>query len=419
MFRSHAVPFNRFSMLAGAAVSAVLASPLCAQLVQPLPAPVGAGSTFAQSINSAGQIAGYSLDDSGNSIPTVWSPGVGGGYSAQALPTIIGNTVGAANGISSTGTIAGYLQPSDQSTATAVIWSPDSNSYSTTPLTGAPNDPGFDSAFAVNAGGNVAGFATTATGKSAAVVWQPGPGGYGAPTLLPAVANQSESGATGINSSGDVAGYATLNPHPFNQPGLVGVVWSNSGGGNYTAHQVIAVDDAQVTAINDFGTGAGVYAGDQPLVCSLFEGDYYATSLDMPFGSTDGASDAVNNFDALVGYAKDSTTDTPGREAAIWLPNDFFWDYLNLDQWLDQTDPTLGAHWTLTEATGISDNWLVTGTGIYDDGAGHVTDQAFVLDVSTLVPEPSALALFALIGGVGTSGRFRRRFTSPRASCRS
>ena len=47
---------------------------------------------------------------------------------------------------------------------------------------------------------------------------------------------------------------------------------------------------------------------------------------------------------------------------------------VDLDAWLDATNPTLGAYWTLTEAHGINNNGLITGSGIYNDGPGGLSD---------------------------------------------
>src|SRR5688572_27994445 len=72
---------------------------------------------------------------------------------------------------------------------------------------------------------------------------------------------------------------------------------------------------------------------------------------------------------------------------------------IDLDAWLDQSNRTEGAKWTLAEARGLSNTGWITGTGIYDpDGPGGVAarDRAYLLDASSLVPEPSSLALTAL-----------------------
>jgi hypothetical protein len=69
---------------------------------------------------------------------------------------------------------------------------------------------------------------------------------------------------------------------------------------------------------------------------------------------------------------------------------------IDLDAWLDDNNPIDGAKWTLTEATGISNTGWITGVGTYDpDGPGGITGMptGFLLDASTLVPEPSVMLI--------------------------
>lgn len=371
---------------AALAVSA-WASAAKAQLVVPLLPVNGSDTSTAQSIDSNGVVVGFS--SGANDRPTVWRPL--NAYAPEALPAIDGGASGAANSIGSGGAIAGYWQPADLSTATAVVWTPSTASYSVTSLpsvTGAA----LTNAYAVNGGGSVAGYAADVNGNTAPVVWTPGSTGYTA-TVLPPLSGQTQGAATALDQSGNVAGYTLGNA------GLQAAVWTLSGG-TYTQHVVIANDTAEVTSMSADGTGAGVYAGNQPLVMVNFQGDYYAINLDFPFGATDGASDAVNNSDVIVGYVKDPTTTKLGKQAAIWLPTDTDWQYLNLDQWLEQTDPLLASHWTLQEATAINDNGLVAGYGLFDpDGAGPLpaTQEGFLLDASSLVPEPGCATLAGLV----------------------
>jgi hypothetical protein len=60
-------------------------------------------------------------------------------------------------------------------------------------------------------------------------------------------------------------------------------------------------------------------------------------------------------------------------------------------------NPAEGAKWTLTDAYGITNEGLVTGHGIYygPDGVSQ-GDQAFLLDVRSILPEPSSIALLAV-----------------------
>ena len=361
-----------------------------AQVVRPLPPPTASGRTFGQFINASGVAVGYT----GSNIvyrPAIWRPS-GSTYVYEALPLPPGNVDGVANSIGAGGVIAGYSQPNDQSTATATVWTaPPAGAYAAT-LLPSPLDSTLTSAYAINATGSVGGFRETATGHTDAVVWEPLGPAYSA-TMLPALSGWVDTAATAINDNGDLAGYsfAALG-------GPRGAVWKKTPSGYVAKDVIAAADDVVITAINNFGIGAGVLDGDQAAVMVEFEGEYYAGELSTPF-DTSSAANAVNNADALVGYVKQGSF-----AAALWLPGDDEWELVNLDDWLNRTNPSLGNQWVLEEATGITDNWLVTGQGFF--GATRVP-RGFVLDVSSLVPEPSGV--FALIGGPLLILRRRRR----------
>lgn len=365
------------SLIACAALSASSAR---AQVAKMLSAPPGSssGPTYAQSIDGAGRVVGYY-----DGKPMLWSRS-DSTYVGQHLALPPGAASGGANFISSGGAIAGYTQPSDQSTATATVWTaPPSGAYAPTLLPSPPTAVLTD-AYSVNDSGDVGGYFENASAQTAAVVWTAPAvaGGAYSANVLPKLAGWTDTAATTINNLGHVAGYAF--GHPVD--GFHAAVWEKNGS-TYTPKNVLSADSALITAMNDYGTGVGVYAGDQPLVMVQYEGDYYAGELDVPFGTSDGATNAVNNHDALVGYLKDPTTATSGAEAALWLPTETSWELVNLDKWLDEVSPISGAQWTLMEAFGISDNWLVTGHALYDGRS----ERAFVLDVSSLVPEPAGV----------------------------
>jgi hypothetical protein len=368
-----------------------------AQVVRQLQTSSSRGDSIGQAVNSAGVVAG-----AGPSGPSIWRPGA---YGLEFLPLPAGNTGGYGNSIASSGAIAGYVQPQDGSTATATIWTAPTpgSAYSAATLP-SPSGSTLTDAYSINASGSIGGYRETATGHTNAVVWDPINSAYTA-TLLPGLPGWGDTAATATNDNGDLAGYsfAALG-------GPRGAVWQKTPTGYVPKDVIAGADDVVITAINNFGTGAGVVNGDQAAVMVYFEGDYYAGELNVPFGSSDSAANAVNNADGLAGYLKDPTTAQTGPEAALWLPGEDEWELVNLDDWLNKTDPALGARWVLEEAYGLSDNWIVTGHGMFDpDGAGPIpfVGRGFVMDVSSLVPEPSGV--FALISGPLLILRRRRR----------
>jgi hypothetical protein len=394
-----------FAAMALALAPAVASAQLVRELV-----PAGAdAASFAQSVNASGVVVGITRGDAGDQ-PAVWTPTPGGGYVANALPLPAGEAYGAANSIGAGGAIAGYTQPLDGSTATATLWTSTGSGYIATPLP-APAGAAATGAYSVNASGQVAGFMTSAADVITAVSWTPnGPGGAYTASTFP-IDGRTHSVATAVNDQGDLAGYTT------GLGGDLGQAWVNDGAGNYVAKSVVSAGNVSVTSMNVYGTGAGVYDGQFPLVMVYFDGDFYAGNLSTPSVDATGATNAVNNFDALVGNLKDPTTPTPGTEAAIWIPTDTSWDYLNLDQWLDASEPAAGAHWRLLDALSIGDGWLVAGNGLYDpDGAAgplEASERAFLLDVSTLVvPEPTVFGILVPSLAVTLLAR-RRRLVVP------
>ena len=83
---------------------------------------------------------------------------------------------------------------------------------------------------------------------------------------------------------------------------------------------------------------------------------------------------------------------------------------IDLDAWLDATNPTEGAKWSLTHVYDLNDSGLITGHGTYNDGPGGLSDgdRAFILNASalTVIPEPNSIIL--LIIAIWSVGLLRR-----------
>lgn len=146
--------------------------------------------------------------------------------------------------------------------------------------------------------------------------------------------------------------------------------------------------DSEAQAVNDVGDIVG-FAGS-PSAAFRFKSATGTTAfLGSSFGSSRVAWD-INDAGFVVGSVD--------NRAALWRPDNTFVD---LDAWLDTVSPTEGAAWTLNAATGINNNGLIVGR------MGTGGSVAFVLDASSIVPEPTtaALLLSALVAG---GGRRRR-----------
>lgn len=376
------------------------------QLIRELRPITGYAQSTAQSIDASGVVVGYSSGTA--DLPTVWRP-TPSGYVADPLPLPPGTLSGGANAIAAGGLIIGYAQPEDTDIASPVVWTPaPGGGYTATPLP-APPLSNFAGAYSINASGQVAGFATFANGTTRAVVWSPVGGGYPAATVLPGVPNETESNATVITDAGLVGGYSIV-PSFVSGQSLAATFWEPGAGGSYTPKRATAVDISDVVAFNANGLGAGVLR-DQPGAVAFYDGDYYVGELPMPNGSSGGEANAINSLDFIVGAARDGETATPGFEAAMWVPTENYWDFLNLDRWLNENDGG-GAAWVLNMASAVNDGGLVAGNGVLGTGAAAL-QRAYVLDASALVPEPGAVAVLFLLPLLARPRRSQRASDDP------
>jgi probable HAF family extracellular repeat protein len=116
---------------------------------------------------------------------------------------------------------------------------------------------------------------------------------------------------------------------------------------------------------------------------------------------------AINASGQVVGW---SFTPNDGRHAFLYTGTPGVdGQMIDLNVWLDANNPTEGAKWDFEEATGLSDNGWITGTGMYWPGGkipfASSVRSAYLLDASSLVPEPGGLTLL----GVAVPVLLRRR----------
>jgi probable HAF family extracellular repeat protein len=263
-------------------------------------------------------------------------------------------------------------------------------------------------AYGINAAGQVTGtFDTTDFEHLHAFIYSGTPGSGGVMLDLGTLPGGSGAIGRSINNAGHIVGEAAGFPvfafHAFKYTGTPGAGGAMVDLGTLGGTNSVAKD------INDAGQIAGFsyMPGDNTLHAFRYTGTPGAGGVMVDLGVPPGASDStgcsIDSRGNIVGFA-----DAPGdvRHAALWPMTG---GAIDLDAWLDATNPSGGAFWTLTYAYGINDNGLITGEGVYDDWPGGLTDgiRAYVLDASTLtsVPEPGALWMLA----VAAAGLQRRR----------
>ena len=75
---------------------------------------------------------------------------------------------------------------------------------------------------------------------------------------------------------------------------------------------------------------------------------------------------------------------------------------INLQAWLDSFTPGGNTTWDLHGASDINDAGMITGWGV---ASGSSETVGFILDASTLVPEPSSAVLMILASAAITLRR--------------
>jgi probable HAF family extracellular repeat protein len=253
-------------------------------------------------------------------------------------------------------------------------------------------------AYGINSVGQVTGaFDTSDLAHTHAFTYSGTPGLGGAMLDLGTLSGGLGSIGRSINSAGHIVGEATGFPafafHAFLYTGTPGA------GGAMVDLGTLGGTNSAAEDINDAGQIAGFsyMSGDNTLHAFRYTGTPGASGVMLDLGAPTGASDStgysIDGRGNIVGFA---ATPADVRHAALWPMNG---GAIDLDAWLDATNPTAGSFWTLTYAYGINDNGLITGEGFYDDGPGGLTDgiRAYVLDASSLtaVPEPRGVAAIA------------------------
>ena len=370
---------------------------------------LGGSQSYGNAINASGQVAGSSWmpgDAAWHAFLYTGTPG--GGGAMHDLGTL-GGSQSYGNAINASGQVAGTSGMAGDVTSHAFRYTGTPGGGGAMADLGTVDGAVQSDGYGINDSGQVAGtnlgvqglanFAFRYTGT-------PGNGGAMA-DLGPAERSGQDSYGYAINNSGQVAGEAgTL---PFGDhfrairytgtPGSGGVwddlgVWGHGRAINASG-QVAGYSELSDVAIHAFlytgtpGSGGtmadlGTLGGPRSFGYAINDGGQVAGYSEMPGNSA---------WHAFL------YTGTPGVNGRM----------IDLDAWLDANNPAEGSKWNLAIAFGMNDGGLITGDGYYDDGPGGLSDgrRAFILDASSLIPEPGGLTLLGL-GGITLLGRRRR-----------
>lgn len=359
---------------------------------------LGGSSSAGYDINDVGQVVGSAQDAAGRSRAFLWQSNGG----IMDLQTTDGYTEARAHAINSSGSVVGTEYDTATGVSHAFAWSPNApNSITGTMISLARNT--YSTARDVNSAGHVVGSSTYAYFvddgsctpdhpyypncgpggtwyyEPSAVVWENGIG-----TDLTSSGVTLET-ANAINDAGQLTGQSSINGdtggYAFRYDGAQG-----SGGVIYDLG-TLGGSTSVGRSINDAGqvVGDSWTTGDIGQHAFRYIGTPGSGGMMVDLGTLGGTSSHafdINDAGFVVGAADRAGV---GSSATLWQ-NDGSNTAVDLDAWLDATNPTLGAYWTLIEARGINNNGLITGVGNYDDGPGGLDDgyRGFVLDAASL-----------------------------------
>lgn len=397
---------------------------------------LGGDASYGKGINAAGQVTGYEnifttdhyeWGDYSYEAPHAFIWSQTSGLQDLGLP---GGSAGLA--INDSGHVAGALSLNDW--GAGFVWNAGDATSQNVPQLAAQFHGYGSPACAINASGQVVGdlqnesdhaYRWTNTGE----IGEDGVSGHmqdlGTP---PEITN---SHARGINAAGQVTGYFYDGPVPghayrWTDTGEVGEYGASGhmqdlgtlGGGNFS--QGLAINNrGQITGWSDGQKFIGLDEDGEPTYTGVTHAVVWSPEdVIQDLGALTGDSEsrglAITSGGQVVGWSngvQDLGVDEEGNPVQVQFKHAALWtaegSIIDLDAWLHANNPSAGA-WTLLEASGINDQGMITGYGYYNGDDGLATgERAFVLDASSLVPEPTLLSVVA--GGIGSLLCLRRR----------
>ena len=319
-------------------------------------------TTVANSINNAGQVAGWS--DYGNYVrPFLYSAGQMQILSLPPGAPQYGISFG--YGINNAGQVVGFF------TTSAYIHHAFLYSDGQMEDLGTLLENNYSVAYGINNAGQVVGQADNGSGALHAFLYSAGQ------TIdLGTLPGGTSSQANGINNAGQVVG------------------WSATASGAthaflYSLGQMIDLGPGRAFGINNAGQVVGVNGAGHAF---LYSGGQMIDLGTLP-GGTSSEALGINNAGEVVGCSIDAA----GDYDAFLYTNGVMIDLNSL------INPYSG--WTLTAASAINDLGQITGGGLDPEGLG----EEFLLTPE--VPEPASLSLL-LLGGLALLRQRRRRGTA-------
>jgi probable HAF family extracellular repeat protein len=370
-------------------------------------------SSYGYAINNAGQVSGHSYNTSTAVRAFLYTGTPGAGGLMADLGTLGGTSSGGV-GINALGQTVGGSFTAGNTSSHAFVYTgtPGAGGVMKSLGTLGGNSSG---ATAINDNGHVTGSSVTTspsgevTDHAFLYTGTPGAGG----TMVDIhTFGPGQSFGTAINNVGQVAGFfyppagGTITEGAFlysGTPGAGGAMVDLGTLGGRRTHAYAINNSGQVAGFSELSIGSGSAHAYR------YTGTPGAGGTMVDLGRLGGHSSTGHGIND-AGFVVGSSNLPDGGVTAVLWQTDPANTIINLDAWLDATNPTLGAHWTLIQARDINDHGLVTAYGYFDDGPGGLTDgdRAFILDASSLVPEPSGLALIGTVGGCMVRRRPRR-----------
>jgi probable HAF family extracellular repeat protein len=365
--------------------------------IYPLGFSSGTTGSRGYGVNDSGQVAVSSIQLFGQGTANRYDGAAPGGTLRTLIP-FAGYANAFSNAINASGQVAGHAQVSSVGTPIRAF------RYDGTPgaggvmrdlgtLGGANSD-----ALGINDLGQVTGYAQAdPAGPNPgqfAFVYTGTPGSGGVMKSLGALGTTGSSGSA-INHNGQVAGSSGSSTdgafHAFRYDGLPGTGvmhdlgllpgFTQSGAAGINAGGQVVGNVSTATTAHAF-----IYKGTPGV-------DGAMTDLKTLPGGSISEADSINDAGFVVGFSDDASQ--LDFHPTLWRPDG---SAVDLEAWLDAANPALGANWDLRNGFvgGISNSGFVTGDGIYlGPGALNNHGVAYILDASSLLPEPTGLILFS------------------------